>query len=236
MVLTGPYSKSLSSLCTIRPLLDLGAIFDSFFEFLSFGRIHIARRTSLTKHHAPQIARRTSLTMSGAEAIVGVAAAGVGFLSLAIQLADSAKRLKSFYDAVKNAPESLEELAFSLKTMSILMEQLERHRQQATGDSALLMRCLEGFRRGTRRVKGTVEKIERCIARSSKIGRAYAAIKERDTVTMLNKLERAKSSLQLAFSMYYAGQQGTQLALVSAATTDVSSQLSLLIQNTGLRQ
>jgi len=48
--------------------------------------------------------------MSGAEAILGVVSAGAGLLSLAIQLGESAQKLKSFTDSMRNAPVTLRDL------------------------------------------------------------------------------------------------------------------------------
>jgi len=52
-----------------------------------------------------------------AEVVLGVVASGAGLASLAIQLFESAKKLKSFRDVVKNAPDLLDELILDLETM-----------------------------------------------------------------------------------------------------------------------
>ena len=56
--------------------------------------------------------------MSGAEVILGVVAGGAGLASLSIQLAESAVKLKRLYHSMRNAPETLKEIADEIKLMS----------------------------------------------------------------------------------------------------------------------
>ena len=62
--------------------------------------------------------------------VLGVVAGGAGLLSLSIQLLESAKKLKNFNDSVRNAPERLVTLGFELETLSLMLQQLEAHRQR----------------------------------------------------------------------------------------------------------
>ena len=61
--------------------------------------------------------------------IIGAVASGAGLLSLSFQLLQNAQRLKSLYNRTKNAPETLLELTFSLETISLMLKELEKHRQ-----------------------------------------------------------------------------------------------------------
>ncbi|KAK5112567.1 hypothetical protein LTR85_011259 [Meristemomyces frigidus] len=167
--------------------------------------------------------------MSGAEAILGVVAGGAGLFSLGIQLAENARKLKSFYDSVKHAPETIRDLAVDLKTMALLLQQLERHRQEDTHDVALLVRCIGRCQRSTDKIRETVEKMERYITRFTRVGKAYAAFKEREIKDLLGDLEQAKSSLQLALNMYHMEQQSqralandARLALMHHSNLDIS--------------
>lgn len=142
--------------------------------------------------------------MSGAEAILGVVSGGAGLLSLAIQLGESARKLKSFHDSMRNAPETLEDLEFDLQTMALSLEQLERHRQRDSHDAALLARCIERCARCTDKIGQALDKMLALTARSKKMGKIYIAFKEKDVDKLLAELERAKSSLQLALAFYYS--------------------------------
>ncbi|KAK4540419.1 hypothetical protein LTR36_009276 [Oleoguttula mirabilis] len=180
--------------------------------------------------------------MSGAEAILGIVAGGAGLLSLAIQLAENAKKLKRFYDGIKNAPETLRTLADDLETMSLFLQQLECHRQADSQDVALLVRCLERCQRSSDNIKETVEKMERYMVRF-KLGNLYTAFKEREIKDLLGVLEQAKSSLHLAFSIYHAAQQAqharaqeARLATIQYGNADISQQLALLRLEAAIRQ
>jgi hypothetical protein len=47
--------------------------------------------------------------------IFGAVASGAGLLSLSIQLLDSAQRLKGFYNATENAPQTVADLSFDTR-------------------------------------------------------------------------------------------------------------------------
>jgi hypothetical protein len=76
--------------------------------------------------------------MSGAEVILGVVAGGAGLASLSIQLAESAVKLKRLYHSMKDAPETLKEIADEIKIMSLSLKHLERHRQSESQETDLL--------------------------------------------------------------------------------------------------
>ena len=48
--------------------------------------------------------------MSRVEIILGVAAGGAGLMSLSIQLAESAVKLRRVYHSMRNAPETLKDV------------------------------------------------------------------------------------------------------------------------------
>lgn len=95
----------------------------------------------------------------------------------------------------------------------------------------------------TSEIRRLIDKMERYMASSFKLkGRLYAVFKEPDMKDLLNNLERTKSSLMLAFTMYNAAEQRQrdqeQVRLVSsiqdqlmAANADTLLQLSTLFQS-----
>jgi hypothetical protein len=56
--------------------------------------------------------------------IFGAVASGAGLASLALQLVDTAQKLKTLYNATKDAPSAVAELSFELETMSLSIHQL----------------------------------------------------------------------------------------------------------------
>ena len=173
--------------------------------------------------------------MSGVEAIFGVIAGGASFVSLAIQLGESAAKLKKIYHGARNAPQTITRLIFGLETMSMALEELKQHGQHGTHNGALLARCITECQQSTAEIQQLVDKMERYIANYGRVGKLYTAFKERDTKELLNDLEGAKSRLELAYMMFLAADQRRRdqalQAQVSAGNAGISQQLTLLIQS-----
>lgn len=140
--------------------------------------------------------------MSGVEAILGVVSAGAGLLSLAVQLAESGRKLKSFCHTVGMAPQRIQDLVHDLETMALSLRQLEQHRKLDIHDAHLLDRCVARCQKCTAQIQLTVTKIESIISRRAKVGRVYYAWKENDLEKLLVELEQVKSSLMFAFQVY----------------------------------
>jgi hypothetical protein len=187
--------------------------------------------------------------MSGVEAIFGMAASGAGLVSLGIQLGESAVKLRRIYHVAKDAPRTVSRLVFGLETMAMALRGLEQHRQQNSHSGALLARCITECQQSTAEIQRLVDKVDGHLAKHVRIsGKVYAAFKERDMKELLDDLEKAKSSLELAYMMYLAEEQrrrdqahgntlslhGTLLrglqAQVSAGNASISQQLTLLTQ------
>jgi Fungal N-terminal domain of STAND proteins len=187
--------------------------------------------------------------MSGVEAIFGMAAGGAGLVSLGVQLSESAVKLRGIYHAAKDAPRIVSRLVFGLETMAMALRDLEQHRQQNSHSGALLARCITECQQSTAEIQQLVDKMNGHLAKHARVGgKLYAAFKERDMKELLDDLEKAKSSLELAYMMYLAEEQrrrdqahvntlylhgnllqGLQ-AQVSAGNANISQQLILLTQ------
>ena len=100
------------------------------------------------------------LKMSGIEAVFGVVASGAGLISLSIQLAENAVKLKRIYDAAKDAPRAISSLVTDLETMAMALRQIEQHRQQGYSAEALLTRCITGCKRSVAEIQRLVDKME----------------------------------------------------------------------------
>jgi len=72
------------------------------------------------------------------------AASGIAVVSIAIQLADSVKKLYDFWSSVKDAPESIRAIAKELELLSGILDKIE-HGQHGTGSeiSNVLESCRE---------------------------------------------------------------------------------------------
>jgi predicted nucleic acid-binding protein len=145
--------------------------------------------------------------MSGAEVILGVVAGGAGLASLSIQLAESALKLKRLYHSMKDAPETLKEIADEIEIMSLSLQHLERHRQNENHGADLLDRCIANCRSHTTKITLLTEKISQKIDNASLTGRLYASMRERDLEKLLSDLARARSALHLAVDIYYRAEK-----------------------------
>jgi hypothetical protein len=105
--------------------------------------------------------------MSGAEVILGVVAGGAGLASLSIQLAENAIKLKRLYHSMRNAPETLTDIADEIELMSLSLKHLERHRQIESHEADLLDRCIENCRSHTTKITLLTEKISQKIDKAS---------------------------------------------------------------------
>jgi hypothetical protein len=134
--------------------------------------------------------------------IFGAVASGAGLASLAIQLVDSAQKLKALYNASKDAPTTVAELCFELETMSLSLRQLDSHRNASISGDELLDRCYVTCIRMVNKIGDAVTKIERLIQRRRMVGRLYMAFKEPEIRDLLEELERSKSSMSFAYMSY----------------------------------
>ena len=155
--------------------------------------------------------------MFGVEAIFGVAASGAGLISLSIQLFESANKLRRFYHAAQDAPKTISALVSDLEIMAMFLQQLEHHRQQGTPAEALVARCILRCQHSTAEVQHLVDKMQLCMEKHARLGgKLYSAFKQRDVKDLLDGVERAKSSLHLAYTMYQHQAHGDMLAMLQA--------------------
>lgn len=136
--------------------------------------------------------------------IFGAVSGGLGLASLAIQLAESASKLKSFCERVRDARSTLTDLAYDIETVSLTLQELERDRQQEGRDDTLLKRCAVRTKEKADKIEALVRKLEARISKSSIAGKAFAALKRPEIQTLLDELEQAKSSIMLTLQTHSA--------------------------------
>ena len=134
--------------------------------------------------------------------VFGAVTGGVGLLSLGLQLAESARKLKSFYERAKHMRSTLSDIAHDLETVALTLQELARHRQGERSSGALLERCALRCKEKADEIDTLVNRLGQKIDRFGVAGRAYAAIKQADASALLTELEQAKSSIMLALQPY----------------------------------
>ncbi|KAK5132149.1 hypothetical protein LTR08_000306 [Meristemomyces frigidus] len=135
--------------------------------------------------------------------ILGVVSAGAGLVSLSMQLLDSAQKLKRFYDDATNAPKTLDKLSIDLRTLALLLRELERYRvNNDDGSDALLLQCLSRLREEVYEIRALVVKLDQRLRGSRVRVKLSTAFKEPEIQRCLMSLESAKSSVLLAHQLY----------------------------------
>jgi hypothetical protein len=145
--------------------------------------------------------------------IFGAVASGAGLVSLSMQLLDSAQKLKGFCDLCRDAPETVKQLYSDLETMALALRQFEQYRQNDVFGSELLSRCIVACDQAVARIKTAIDKVDRLLSRARFAGRIYMGFKEPEVRKLLEDMERAKSSMLLAYTSYcqYVSSQSLDL-------------------------
>jgi hypothetical protein len=153
---------------------------------------------------------------------------GAGLVSLALQLGDSAVKIKRLYSSAKQAPETLSNLSFELETFSLLLREVERSRQTSDDTSAaVIVRCIQMCENGVRTIRTTVDKLEILVLKSPRFGKFRTAIEEKELGQLCDTLERAKTSLMLAVNLYSEAQRRRDSELIHASHVIALQQFSI---------
>jgi hypothetical protein len=138
--------------------------------------------------------------------VLGVVASGISIASIAIQIGDSAFKLKEFWDTVKEAPEEIKYLIDEIETLSLILSDIGNSEQQ--GDLTLVGResakkSLEFCQKGSAILEGVVKELDEKIAKGKRIGGIKAALKKNVTERLRDRLRSAQFMLMLSNQTYY---------------------------------
>jgi hypothetical protein len=153
--------------------------------------------------------------------ILGVAAGAIGVVSLSIQLAESLHNVKSFYESVKNAPPQVAELIEEIEIMQDILGDLETGSQGiSVASTPTMRRCMKVADGATKRFTAFATELQTRIKKSKYRGGTKFALNRDDIKQMLDQLERTKSSLNLAYSLYQqATAEDRHAALIQAVSS-----------------
>ena len=122
---------------------------------------------------------------------LGLAASGIGIVSLALQVGDCVVRLKSFWAAVKEAPEEIKQLIEEIETLSVVLAEFE-------GDQPSNSRCLVLCRKALTILFEVVKEVETGIGEKKKRGSVKAVLKRDKIDKLRERLARAQALLMLS--------------------------------------
>jgi hypothetical protein len=136
--------------------------------------------------------------------IFGAVASGAGLVSLSMQLLESAQKLKGFYDSARDAPSTVSRLSSDMKTVSLLLRQLEGFRRSQMFGDQVLDNCIKSCEEAVAKIQDSVGKVERLllVPKTRTLGKTYMGFKEPEIRKLLEEMEHAKSSVLMAFSSY----------------------------------
>ncbi|ATZ57632.1 hypothetical protein BCIN_15g01880 [Botrytis cinerea B05.10] len=131
----------------------------------------------------------------------GVAASAVGIISLALQLGDGILKLKSFWGAVKDAPEEILYILDELDITHVLLTEIEDSLGSQTISPAAA-RSLRLCQKGVDILNNAVRELEGEMGRRKKWGGVKMVMKKELLEKMEKRLERANSLMMMAHQSY----------------------------------
>lgn len=136
--------------------------------------------------------------------MLGTVASAAGLAGLTIQLLESGKKLKAFYDDVKDAPEDLKHLQERLNTLAILLQEIRSSENitQLVTNSPHFEQCITSCQAAAKEVKLFVDRLERGMARNKRWGAIKSVLKKDDFEKLDKRLEKAISLLHLCCSLH----------------------------------
>ena len=130
--------------------------------------------------------------------VIGIVGSGISIATLAVQIAGTVVKLKSYWDEVKDAPEDIwllmEELEELNMLLSTIRDNLQRDPMSNTIAAAIpASKCLDHCQRGARRLQELTEDLHADIntERGAKLRWASAKV-----VMKKDKIKRYKSRLE----------------------------------------
>jgi hypothetical protein len=138
--------------------------------------------------------------------LLGVAASGMNVVSLAIQIAESLKKLKDFCDLMKAAPEAIRVAIDEVETLSFILEDIDRDMQtQCFPDQETKAAVLKSYKlcwNSNEALKALVANLQRQLTKGKKRGRFKVAMNQDKIESFQNNLESAKVTMLLANQWY----------------------------------
>jgi hypothetical protein len=142
--------------------------------------------------------------------ILAIAASGISIASLAIQLADSVQKLKSFCDNIKEAPMIIEHILADAEILSLVLEEIaarvceqERFDSRNVSLPASMMKSLNLCQICVRTLHTVAQELEDDIAKRKDWGALKALLKKGKIDRVKSELESAKTTLSLAIPGFY---------------------------------
>lgn len=129
----------------------------------------------------------------------------IGIVSLAIQLADSIKKLRDFCEDIKNVPDDIKYITYQLDTLNLQLGGVAKEQRANPVDfdsDEGLKQCLTACQKGTAQLVTIVKELEAGIANKGRMGALRAVLKKQRLAALGARLDSAKTSLMFSYMMY----------------------------------
>jgi hypothetical protein len=142
--------------------------------------------------------------------VFAVVASGVGIASFAVQLLDSAVKLRRLWTDVKDAPAEVVDLVSEIEVLSRVLGTIKPIHPPTPGNAtfdAVFNQCYSICEQGARNLERIARDLEMLIKRKKTMGALRIVLKKDIVADHRSRLERAKTSLLLAQQTYLSMQQ-----------------------------
>jgi hypothetical protein len=143
--------------------------------------------------------------------LLGVVSNGMAVVSIAIQVAESIEKLKSFYSLIQSAPEDILFAIEELETLSMVFEEVDRSMQQQLfldpRVKVTVLRSLRLCRSSGDGLKSLVNGLHAEVMKRKRRGSFKVALKAEKIKDFVKKLENTKGMMILANQIYYQAVQ-----------------------------
>ena len=134
-----------------------------------------------------------------------VAAGALGIVGIAQQLAESVCKVRAFYKDVRDAPVALLDTISSLENVSMILLKLAEEQTvspYAIASQGIFCASLVLCQRAVEHVASVATELQRDVGQKRYRTGTRLVLKRRDTKAMLERLDRSKIDLLLAYSMH----------------------------------
>jgi len=159
----------------------------------------------------------------------------VGVVSLGVQLAESTRKVRRFYNAVKDAPERLADTIDEIESLSEILTEMEGDRNSCnTVTGPKMQRCVATCREAVDRFSVYADHLERRMKRHRLRGSAKFALKSESIEGVVSRLESSKSNLVLAYMLYRETMSDARESHMQMQVAKMQTQLQTLLDSNAL--
>lgn len=126
----------------------------------------------------------------------------IGTVAAVVQLVTTLNLLGQLCKDAQDVRRAIEDARGDLTRLSEHLELLIPHATHNKDDARLLAACISNCAKRATRVRGLIDRMERCIERAPPIGRLYTAFMSSELKQLLEELDRATKEMRDAFTTY----------------------------------